>query len=134
VRLKLDDKLIRALAPGDYYDTVRRRLVLRVRPDSRRYVIRYRITGAEPRRFTVGNAIVMTLAEARVRAKNLLADVDKGQDPHEERRQLREAIQTRGFREGAGLLIEMADQLLTRAPAAIFFNESRKPARLAIRV
>lgn len=95
MKLRLEDKLVKALGPGDYYDLVRRRLVLRVREDSRRYVIRYRIDGGDPTRYTVGNANVMTLAEARQKAKTLLADVDKGTDPHEERRQKREAVRKR---------------------------------------
>lgn len=82
MKLKLEDKLIRALGPGDYYDTVVPRLVLRVRETARRYAIRYR-TGTVTRRFTLGDARVLTLAQARKRAKVELGKVDGGADPQE---------------------------------------------------
>jgi integrase len=95
LKVKLEEKLLRTLRPGDYYDTVRRRLVLRIRPDSRKYVIRYRLNGAPPRRFTIGDANVLSLARAREQARERLADVDKGIDPHEVRRAEREAAERR---------------------------------------
>jgi len=118
MRLKLEDKLVRALAPGDYHDEVRRRLVLRVRPGSRRYVVRYRLPGGEPQRLTVGNAMVLPLADARKRAKELLADVDKGIDPRAKRLADREARKQRQLGERVGKAIDswLKDEKLGPAP------------------
>jgi len=81
VKLKLEDKLVRALGPGDYYDTVVRGLVLRVRDKARRYVIRYRLPNAEPRRMVLADVGEKTLAEARDEARRQLAHVRLGKDP-----------------------------------------------------
>lgn len=76
---------ISKLKPGDtpYYvtDTVRAGLQLRVAIDgSKSYSLRYRI-GRRMRRLTLGDADVLSLAEARQRAKDALKLVANGQDP-----------------------------------------------------
>jgi integrase len=118
MKLKREDKLVRALGEGDYHDTVVPRLTLRVRPRSRRYVIRYRLPGADPKRLTLGDAKVLTLAAARVRAKRELGLVDSGKDPQDERQAQREAQERRrlGARVEQAVASWLADR--KRGPAA----------------
>lgn len=95
MRLKLEDKLIRALGPGDFHDTIVPRLTLRVRSTARRWVIRYRLPNQGPRRLVLGDVKVLTLAEAREAARRELALVDRGEDPAEARRKRLDAEQRR---------------------------------------
>ena len=65
---------------------------LRVRYTGRKtYVIQYR-AGGRTRRMTVGVHGRMTPEQARKRAKGLLADVDRGGDPAEDKVQMRQAL------------------------------------------
>jgi integrase len=70
-----------------------RGLVLRVTASgSRTYGVRYRFAG-QPRRIHIGDVRVLTLAEARQRARELLADAVKGSDPVELRESERRAAE-----------------------------------------
>jgi hypothetical protein len=98
-KLHLTDKSVPALAARgrqtEYHDTVLRGLVLRVTDSGcRTYGVRYRFAG-QPRRLHIGDARVLTLAEARHKAREMLADAVKGSDPVElresERRTAEEA-------------------------------------------
>ena len=63
---------------------------LRLRVGGRRtWIVQYRIDG-QTRRTTIGNAAVMTVAEARKAARVLLARVLTGDDPQGERRRKRQ--------------------------------------------
>src|SRR5262245_52248185 len=58
---------------------------LRIRAGgSRKYVLHYRQAGVQ-RRHTIGNANVMTVEEARRRARKVLVAVDDGKDPAAEK-------------------------------------------------
>jgi integrase len=96
-KLHLTDKSVPALvAKGrqtEYHDTVLRGLVLRVTDSgSRTYGVRYRFAG-QPRRLHIGDARVLTLAEARQKAREMLADAVKGSDPVELRESERRAAE-----------------------------------------
>jgi integrase len=118
MKLKLEDKLLRALAEGDYHDTLVPRLTLRVRSRSRRWVVRYRLPGQPPLRFVLGDARVLSLAEARAHARRTLALVDRGEDPLELRRAKREAENQRRLGERVDAAVDswLADSKL--GPAA----------------
>lgn len=60
--------------------------------DVRAFIVDYRTPSAERRRIVVGRLGVLTPDEARVRARDLLADVTKGGDPGRERREAKEAL------------------------------------------
>jgi integrase len=86
---------IKKLKPGGapYYvtDTVRAGLQLRVAVDgSKSYSVRYRI-GRRMRRLTLGDADVLSLAEARARAKDALKQASNGTDPAEAKQEKRTA-------------------------------------------
>lgn len=95
MRLKLEDKLLRVLGPGDYHDTLVPRLTLRVRANARRWAVRYRLPKEPPRRLVLGDLAVLTLAQAREAARRELALVDRGEDPLEKRRAARDAERRR---------------------------------------
>jgi hypothetical protein len=77
----------------EYHDIVLRGLVLRVTDSgSRTYDVRYRFAG-QPRRLHIGDARVLTLAEARQKAREMLADAVKGSDPVELRESERRAAE-----------------------------------------
>lgn len=83
--IKLEPRGIKKLKPAEkpYYvtDTLRAGLQLRVGVDgSKSYSVRYRI-GRRMRRLTLGDADVLSLAEARERAKDALKQVSNGVDP-----------------------------------------------------
>jgi integrase len=65
----------------EYHDTVTRGLVLRVTANgARTYGLRYRFLG-EDKRLHIGEVDVLSLADARQRARELLADATRGHDP-----------------------------------------------------
>jgi len=57
---------------------------------SRNYVVRYRLGGHE-KRYTIGAVSVLSLAEARKRARKALVAIDEGKDPTAEKATKREA-------------------------------------------
>jgi integrase len=95
MQTKLTAALIRRLTEGEpptrdvsYFDTQVPRLAFRVKPRSRPerqwaalYFVRYTPPGGGERRIKVGDPRTMSLDEARVAAKTMLARVDAGGDP-----------------------------------------------------
>lgn len=106
MQIKLEDKLIRALGPGEYHDEVVPRLTLRVRQRTRRWVIRYRLANGAPQRLVLGDASVLGLADARKQARRELALVDRGEDPAAARRAKREDDERRQVGETVAVAVE----------------------------
>jgi integrase len=84
-RRNLTDRVIRSLKPGesetDYMDSSLEGFGLRVRPSGKRsFFVRYRV-GRGLRRFQVGDYPILGLGEARARAIQVLAAVQRGEDP-----------------------------------------------------
>jgi integrase len=78
-RLKADK------ADAVYYDDALPGFGIRIREGgSRNYVVRYRLGGLE-RRYTIGSASVLSVDEARKKARKALALVDEGTDPTAEK-------------------------------------------------
>ena len=72
-------------ADAIYYDDDLPGFGLRVRAGgSRNWIVRYRLGGFE-RRHTIGNAAVLTLDQARAKARKVLVAVDDGKDPATEK-------------------------------------------------
>ena len=68
-------------ADAVYYDDELDGFGIRIRAGgSRNYVVRYRLGGLE-RRHTIGSASVLTVEEARKKARKVLVAVDEGRDP-----------------------------------------------------
>ena len=87
--MKLTEISISKLRPSKadavYYDDDLPGFGIRLREGgSRNYVVRYRLGGLE-RRHTIGSASVLTLDEARKRARKALVAVDEGKDPTAEK-------------------------------------------------
>ena len=83
-----------------FFDTQVPRLALRVKPPrnggdrwAALYFVRYTSPGGAERRIKVGDPRTMTLDNARVAAKGMLAKVDTGRDPAAESAATREAWQ-----------------------------------------
>jgi hypothetical protein len=73
------------LRPGDMlWDSQLRRFGARCRPRATTYFIKARIDGRQ-RWFTLGRHGPLTEAEARSKARQMLADIDSGRDPTRER-------------------------------------------------
>ena len=100
---------IKALkAPGqgriDYHDETLPGLVLRVAASGQKsYSVQYRTNGKRPR-VTLGDASLLSLTEARERARKILREVRLGIDPAAEKRE----------RDGAITFAELADEYVTR--------------------
>ncbi len=78
---------------AEYRDTVLRGFVLRVMGSgSRTYGLRYRFAG-QRRRLHIGDASLISLADARQQAREMLADAIKGSDPVELRENERRAAE-----------------------------------------
>lgn len=96
-RTKFTDTVVRALRPPAegqtvVYDATVPRFGLRLAAGgARTWVVRYKIRGRS-RWFTLGTYPVLSLADARKKAKEALAKVVQGQDPATERREANEAI------------------------------------------
>ena len=87
--MKLTDLSISRLKPTKadavYYDDDLPGFGLRIREGgSRNYVVRYRLGGQE-RRHTIGSASVLTLTEARQKARKALVAINEGRDPTAEK-------------------------------------------------
>ena len=93
--MKLTEASISRLRPTKadaiYYDDDLPGFGLRIREGgSRNWVVRYRLGGQE-RRHTIGSASVLTLTEARQKARKALVALDEGKDPTAEKANKREA-------------------------------------------
>ena len=72
-------------ADAVYYDDDLQGFGIRIRAGgSRNYVVRYRLGGLE-RRHTIGSVSVLSLEEARKKARKVLVAVDEGRDPTAEK-------------------------------------------------
>ncbi len=88
----------------DYYDETLPGLVLRVAVSGRKsYSVQYRKNGKRPR-VTLGDVTLISLADAREQAREILRAVKLGIDPAGEKRE----------REGAITFAELADEYVTR--------------------
>ena len=65
---------------------------LRLQGAKKTWIIQYRDTGGTTRRLTVGNASVLEADDARADAKLKLADVTRGRDPANARKEARQAV------------------------------------------
>lgn len=95
--LKLTKRSIDALAVPSkteiYWDADLKGFGLRITAGNvRAFIVDYRTPSAERRRIVVGRLGVLAPDEARVRARDLLADVTKGGDPGRDRREAKEAL------------------------------------------
>lgn len=96
-RAKLTDRTILSLtSPGrgqvDYFDALLPGFGVRVSQSGRRsFVVLYRYNGLK-RRMTLGTYPVVTLADAREKARQALADANDGKDPAIERKRVRKGL------------------------------------------
>lgn len=96
--VRLTDKNVRTLPAvagrrTEYTDALLTRFQLRVKPSGHRsYSVIYG-SGAQRRRFTVGSADTLTLAQARDKARQILAQAELGDDPQAEKIAARRAVQ-----------------------------------------
>ena len=95
--MKLTKKAIDAIRRDGtdrvYWDAELRGFGLRVKPSGlKTFLIQFRNRQGGSRRLTVGQYGRMTPDEARVEARRLLSDVERGLDPAEQRREERNAI------------------------------------------
>lgn len=90
-QFRFTDRTVRYLSPdapprAEYFDTALHGFGLRVAPDGRRtFFVRYRNRAGRHRRFTLGVYGIVTLAQARGEARQVLAAVARGEDPAAER-------------------------------------------------
>lgn len=95
--MRLNKRSVEAIEADDgkdvvVWDSELKGFGVRVKPSGRRtYIIQYRNAQGRSRRFTVGQHGRMTVEQARKEARQLLADVDRGVDPAEDRRSTRKA-------------------------------------------
>lgn len=79
----------------EYWDSSVPGLVLRVTPlGAKTYAVRYRVNG-QPRRLTIGSARNVALADARQRAREVLAAAGRGVDSTLEKKKAREEARKR---------------------------------------
>jgi integrase len=114
VKLTARNVLTLRAAPGGrrrtYTDSTLPGFVLRVLPSgARRYAVRYGAAG--DRSVPIGDARVLPLADARIRAKAVLLRVDKGEDPAADRKAARRvrAAGADTFESLAARLVQDAD-------------------------
>ncbi len=82
MRQKITEKTVARKAPGEVWDEYLPGFGLRIGKTKKTFFVMTRIDGKQ-RRITVGNAAVMTLADAREGARDILRDAAKGIDPQE---------------------------------------------------
>jgi hypothetical protein len=95
MNLKLTQRSIDALRPGEavHWDVAIPRFGLRVKPTGvKSYLIQYRNPQGVSKRLTIGQHGTWTPELARERAKELLRQVDTGNDPVEARQEDREVL------------------------------------------
>lgn len=93
---RLTDRKLRSLPTGarrvEYMDAGVAGFGVRVEPTGRRtFMLRYRNVNGAPRRLRLGTYPAVTLADARDRARLILADVQRGLDPAAAARERRRA-------------------------------------------
>lgn len=93
---KITKRMVDAITPGEkevlVWDDEMPRFALRVRPSGiKTYIIQYRNTHGRTRKLTIGTHGVLTPDEARSQARLLLARVERGEDPAEQRDKGRQA-------------------------------------------
>src|SRR5262249_50243870 len=101
--LALTPRMVAKFAPSakqvDYYDTLITGFGVRVYPSGeKRWTFRRRL-GKRVVRLALGDATVVTLADARDAAKNAIRDIAKGVDPTAAKREAREADTVAEFAE-----------------------------------
>ena len=94
---KITKRLVEATKPTEkelfVWDAELKGFGLRVKPSgARSYVVQYRNAYRRSRRLTIGTHGRLTAEEARKEARRLLADVERNQDPAEDRRARRAAM------------------------------------------
>lgn len=94
---KITKRLVDATYPGEkellIWDAEMPRFALRVRPSGvKTYIIQYRNAHGRTRKMTIGPHGVLTPDEARTQARFLLAEVERGGDPAEDRDTGRQAL------------------------------------------
>ncbi len=95
MRKKITERTVAGKAPGEIWDEYLPGFGLRIGKTKKTFFVMTRIDGKQ-RRITVGNAAVISLAEARDKARQILRDAAKGIDPQEaERAMKREAARAR---------------------------------------
>jgi hypothetical protein len=82
MRKKITEKTVAGKAPGEIWDEYLPGFGLRIGKTKKTFFVMTRIDGKQ-RRLTVGNAAVITLGEARDKARQILRDAAKGIDPNE---------------------------------------------------
>ena len=95
-RTRLTKTKIAALKPGPkdelYYDDEVKALFVRIKPNGMKsFAIQYRNSDGRSKRITFGKCAVITVDEARKRAREVLVDVSKGGDPVSDRTKHRAA-------------------------------------------
>ena len=93
---KLTKRIVDAVTPLEkdvwLWDSELKGFGLRVKPSGvKSYLVQYRNAHRETRRHTVGKHGVVTPDEARREARQILAKVERGQDPSAERKAIRVA-------------------------------------------
>src|SRR5262245_5757130 len=99
---QLTDVSVRKIAPPtsgriEVFDQMLPWLALRITSNGHRsYVVRARIKGrAQPIRYTLGDARLLTLQDARQKGRDALLKMQAGVDPREEKRLQHEAVERR---------------------------------------
>ena len=89
-KLRLTDLIVRRLKPATApylaWDTYQRCLAVRVQPKGTKFWKVIYSRGGRPRWFTIGDASVICLSDARQMAGEVMLDVARGRDPQAERR------------------------------------------------
>src|SRR5437868_177427 len=94
-----------SLAQEEFWDTLLPGFVFRVYKTGRKtYNVTYRTQLGRRGRFTIGDASLLGLSEARTKAREILVAVQKGADPSQRRRDHRSAST---FAELAALYLEL---------------------------
>ena len=123
--IKLDARNVRTLSADggkrtDYTDAILPGFVLRVSPTSARtFAVRYYF-GNKVRRFTLGDVCVLSLADAREQARQILARAAMGGDPQGEK------IEARKRRQGALSFGELGKRFLRDNEARLRPNTRRQ--------
>ncbi|MDX1422156.1 MAG: integrase arm-type DNA-binding domain-containing protein, partial [Kiloniellales bacterium] len=88
MRQRITERSVNRKEPGEIWDELLPGFGLRIGTRKRTYFVMGRIDGRQVRR-TVGNAATTKLADAREKARDMLAAFARGDDPEESERQAR---------------------------------------------